>query len=88
MYFNRRETLIQLFGFGFDVVIFRTSYILGLYTMQDLELLHQLDQRMWARCLALGGTVSGEHGCGMGKVPALQDGCALRAPGPPGRLTV
>eukprot|EP00913_Durusdinium_trenchii_P023810 g22360.t1 len=34
---------------------------------KDLELLHQLDQRMWARCLALGGTVSGEHGCGMGK---------------------
>eukprot|EP00820_Chromera_velia_P003014 Cvel_16422.t2-p1 / transcript=Cvel_16422.t2 / gene=Cvel_16422 / organism=Chromera_velia_CCMP2878 / gene_product=Probable D-lactate dehydrogenase, mitochondrial, putative / transcript_product=Probable D-lactate dehydrogenase, mitochondrial, putative / location=Cvel_scaffold1265:7877-8074(+) / protein_length=66 / sequence_SO=supercontig / SO=protein_coding / is_pseudo=false len=26
---------------------------------------------MWARCLAAGGTVSGEHGVGLGKVGAL-----------------
>ncbi|CAJ1394151.1 unnamed protein product [Effrenium voratum] len=40
--------------------------------VRDREVLEALDRRMWSRCLALGGSVSGEHGCGMGKVPALQ----------------
>eukprot|EP00439_Symbiodinium_sp_Y106_P034868 s4229_g4.t1 len=40
---------------------------------QEVEVLHQLDRRMWARALAHGGVVSGEHGAGMGKVPALAE---------------
>jgi len=40
---------------------------------KEVEVLHQLDRRMWARALAHGGVVSGEHGAGMGKVPALAE---------------
>mmetsp|Transcript_34663 Transcript_34663/g.79860 ORF Transcript_34663/g.79860 Transcript_34663/m.79860 type:complete len:526 (-) Transcript_34663:45-1622(-) len=38
---------------------------------KEVEVLEQLDRRMWARALAHGGVVSGEHGAGMGKVSAL-----------------
>ena len=38
---------------------------------EDKAAIESLERRMWARCLALGGSVSGEHGCGMGKVGAL-----------------
>uniref|UniRef100_A0A0K6S6L6 D-lactate dehydrogenase (cytochrome) n=2 Tax=Chromera velia CCMP2878 TaxID=1169474 RepID=A0A0K6S6L6_9ALVE len=38
---------------------------------EEVRSLEALERRMWARCLAAGGTVSGEHGVGLGKVGAL-----------------
>ena len=49
------------------------SMDVGLKMAQDLAAIESLERRMWARCLALGGSVSGEHGCGMGKVRALRE---------------
>ena len=49
------------------------SMDVGLKMAQDLAAIESLERRMWARCLALGGSVSGEQGCGMGKVRALRE---------------
>jgi len=41
------------------------------YRAAEKEKLQALEHRMIARALALGGTVSGEHGVGVGKIGAI-----------------
>ena len=50
---------------------FHLIYILDPENEQELAEAHRLNQRMVRRALALGGTCTGEHGVGVGKLEYL-----------------
>jgi D-lactate dehydrogenase (cytochrome) len=74
-----RETKADNEGASFPITLvghagdgnFHQIYLLDPDSDQELAEAHQLNQRLVRRALALGGTCTGEHGVGMGKLESL-----------------